>query len=110
MTGFFYGEYTMQLQKPLGLQQLEKDVHVQQLIQRIKENTARINAFESKLEEIEIVEEHVEADGKEYVLLSVYGVKGIEGVALDKEDLDSGAITLKQGYETLALNVENQGK
>jgi hypothetical protein len=88
-----------------AIERLERDAHVANLIENIRVRAVKINEFRSKLSEIKILEQYVKVNDKFVLLLSVEGCKDA-AVYIEKEDLDSGALTLKDGYLTLARIVD----
>lgn len=86
-----------------GCQDLAKMSRVAEIHSNIKKRTAKVEGLrilmESRLQEIEIIEQLVEVDGTQCVLFLAEGMT--EGVFIDKADIDSGALSLQDGYNAV---------
>ncbi len=87
-----------------GCQDLDAMSRVAEIHSNVKKRGAKIEGLkilmESRLKEIEIIEQLVEVDGVQCVLFLAEGMT--EGVLIDKEDIDSGALSLQDGYQAVA--------
>lgn len=88
-----------------NINKMNKDFRVQQIKNNIQERAAKFSAVESKirdsLKEVKIIEDHVElVDGGKGIALHIEGFT--EGFFIEQADIDSGEITIEQGYQALA--------
>ena len=87
-----------------GLVELQKEIHINKVLDSIKRGEAMIKAIDNRLTTIEITETEAMVGDEKVVILQTAELD--EGLVLSQEDLDSGALTLKQGYEAIAEMVD----
>lgn len=92
-----------------AIEQLERDTYVANLIKSIRERAVKIKKLRAKLSEITILEQYARVNDRFVLLLSVDGCKDA-AVYIEKNDLDSGALTLKDGYLALAKIVDDMAE